>query len=52
MPGHPIGVGVREVEAFHMPAAERALPANKKGTIATWPGKPGDSPWQDECYSP
>ena len=47
MPGNPIGVGVRDEEAFGILAAGRPRPG-KKGTIATWPGKPGDSPWQDE----
>ena len=53
MPGHPVGVGVKDEEAFGFLAAVHPqcgiLAARKrKGTIATWPGKPGDSPWQDE----
>lgn len=44
MPGHPIGVGVREVEALDMLAAERPLPANEKGLSQHGPASPAIVP--------
>ena len=50
MPGHPIGVGVREMEAFdrlaaeRAPATEHALPANEKGLSQHGPASPAIVP--------
>ena len=44
MPGHPIGVGVREMEAFDRLAAEHALPANEKGLSQHGPASPAIVP--------
>ena len=52
MPGHPDGVGVREVEAFIGPAAEYPRPVYEKGLSHHGPASPAIVPGQDRYYCP
>ncbi len=53
MPGNPIGVGVREAEAFIGPAAEYPRPdGKKKGLSHHGPASPAIVPGQDRYNCP